>query len=678
MRTLRSKNERNWFYIKADGKCQICGDELKNNWHIDHIIPFSICKKTELNNLQITCKTCNLKKGNKMLRKHQRELKEQIESIVQNYKATGFLNKKKIIVSAFPGGGKSLLPIIAGKILKDAGIIEKMAIIVPRKSLKSQGAQEFKKGYIQSIFPNNLEIRESGNDINPSHGSFGFIVTYNALVSAKSNNSHRTNAFEYDFQKNDYCLFLDEFHHVVEDSKDIEGYNFYKAIKPLVENAKFLICVSGTPFRHLSTEKIAFLDFQESINEIGEKIKQPILDIEYTYEDAIREKAIIPLHHNLGNLVHLSYIKKSYKNEESVIKTSIENGTDLAVAIDSGYGKNLLELGLKHWQDYRNRINLRSKLIIVGHDQKHCREIVKSLSKVGVESCLAISDEKENAHIDIENFRKKSTSKVLVTCQMAYEGLDCREATHIIILTRITSLPWLIQVFTRPMRFDADGLPYEKQYAMAFVPDYEPFRIALEILRAKQEPIIVDPFEEDFEEIKEKLGEIPADLDVATPSIENKESSMDGVTQGDAIEEIELSNELLIKINAFQTKWNIHSSEKDTYKMLRDNGMLSALDEIKVSTEIEVKVNNPMTIKEREDYWKKKIQKLTNKLDFEFIKRKILNKSGNTWSYGDWNKLLHNMFRFKKRSEMDESELKHCYDVLISKAKKELNELTNV
>ena len=201
-----------------------------------------------------------------MLRKHQRELKEKLEEIANEYKKTGILKTKKIIVSAFPGGGKSVLPIIAAKVLKDAGIIEKIALVVPRKSLKSQGAQEFKKKNIQSFFPHNLEIRESGNEINPSHDSDGISSSYQGVVSAKNNRS-RKSTFEYDFEHHDYCLFLDEFHHIVEDSNDIEGYNFYKAIKPLFDKAKFVICVSGTPFRHLPNEKVAFLDFEESINE---------------------------------------------------------------------------------------------------------------------------------------------------------------------------------------------------------------------------------------------------------------------------------------------------------------------------------------------------------------------------------------------------------------------------
>ncbi len=45
--------------------CKICGEE--HNLHIDHIIPLSKGGKTELSNLQVLCKKCNLQKYNKTM-----------------------------------------------------------------------------------------------------------------------------------------------------------------------------------------------------------------------------------------------------------------------------------------------------------------------------------------------------------------------------------------------------------------------------------------------------------------------------------------------------------------------------------------------------------------------------------------------------------------------------------
>jgi len=50
---------------KSDGKCSICGKNLFQGYHADHIIPYSLGGKTEINNGQALCQTCNLSKSNK-------------------------------------------------------------------------------------------------------------------------------------------------------------------------------------------------------------------------------------------------------------------------------------------------------------------------------------------------------------------------------------------------------------------------------------------------------------------------------------------------------------------------------------------------------------------------------------------------------------------------------------
>lgn len=64
-RTLRSKKLRAALYISANGKCCLCGVELDHTWHADHIIPWSVTRKTNVHDMQALCRQCNLKKGAK-------------------------------------------------------------------------------------------------------------------------------------------------------------------------------------------------------------------------------------------------------------------------------------------------------------------------------------------------------------------------------------------------------------------------------------------------------------------------------------------------------------------------------------------------------------------------------------------------------------------------------------
>lgn len=64
-RTLRSRKLRNLLWIEADGKCKLCGCDLDpNNWHADHIVPWSKSHRTNVHEMQALCPSCNLKKGN--------------------------------------------------------------------------------------------------------------------------------------------------------------------------------------------------------------------------------------------------------------------------------------------------------------------------------------------------------------------------------------------------------------------------------------------------------------------------------------------------------------------------------------------------------------------------------------------------------------------------------------
>ena len=54
-------------YARDRGNCAHCGAgitmELKADGHIDHIVPLAAGGSNDLVNLQLLCKTCNLKKG---------------------------------------------------------------------------------------------------------------------------------------------------------------------------------------------------------------------------------------------------------------------------------------------------------------------------------------------------------------------------------------------------------------------------------------------------------------------------------------------------------------------------------------------------------------------------------------------------------------------------------------
>ena len=60
-----SKGIRKFLIARQDGLCAICGG-VPNKWHLDHVVPLSRGGKNEDDNVQMTCHTCNMKKGAKI------------------------------------------------------------------------------------------------------------------------------------------------------------------------------------------------------------------------------------------------------------------------------------------------------------------------------------------------------------------------------------------------------------------------------------------------------------------------------------------------------------------------------------------------------------------------------------------------------------------------------------
>lgn len=665
MRTLRSKFDRNKIYFAYDGKCAMCLCDLPNDWQADHIIPYSVCKTTDLSNMQPLCISCNLWKGADVLRIHQRQIVELLETIGLEYQKTGILSKKQIVKHAFPGSGKSFDPVLAFKILKKFNIVDKLAWIVPRTSLVSQGEEEFKKKEMKKLFPHDFEIVQANGTANPSKGTNGFITTYNTiLIAHKKGNDF--NPFIKDFNKYRYLLVLDEVHHTTpkscsRDNESKEAQNFFQACKPIYDLAAFRLLESGTLYRHINNEKVGFVDYVPKENGSFE----PFVDICYDYNDAKNDNAALELNYYNFDVKKISYTKNHYNEDgtkkEEIIKTSFENGTDLLVALQSEYGQKMFDYAVANWQHTRANYNPNAKIIIVAHDQNHCKKYHEQLKHRGIESRLAITDNTE-AHKHITEFRRDPKVVALVTCQMAYEGLDCKQASHIVVLTNIRSKSWITQVLTRIIRPDntPNAIPIQKQRAIAFVPNDPSMIEILESFGAKNlGDVDIDPTIDIIEGLKE------LDIDkIQQPqivSVENMESEIGGITHTN--NNLVITEDVVEQVKAFQNAKGISGEPIDTYKMLAEFGMLSALNnysqKIKPSSlEIET------TPTERINMLRKRIERFARQLDYNF---QVEN--------GTWNKKVFNAFRYQNRKSMSEDELKKVLAWLTNAAKIEKENL---
>ena len=397
-------------------------------------------------------------------------------------------NVRSIICSITPGGGKSLLPVIAANTLIPR-VADRVAWIVPRRSLQEQAEAEFASGRSRELLDNRHLIRKTTGEFDPCRGLSGFCTTYQAIGA---NNIFLTD----EFSRHRYVLILDEPHHVE------EGGAWERALAPLVKRAALTVFMSGTLERG-NRKKIAFLGYGDSMNgEIVDLTGRSGAVIQYSRGDALFDKAILPIHFELmdGTANWIGRDGVTYGTRLSDAGKDVNEA--IYTALKTEFGMHLLDECAAHWTQYRDD-HPRSKMLVVTANIEDAKRYLEYVQMKGINAAIATSDDTAQATRAIQKFKLtdgKNALHCLVTVAMAYEGLDVPPVTHIACLTHIRSKPSIEQMIARATRMDFGAGEWENQMAFVYVPDD---RLMCNIIGRMQEEQIVAVkarLEEDEEE----------------------------------------------------------------------------------------------------------------------------------------------------------------------------------
>lgn len=406
-----------------------------------------------------------------MLRKHQREFLETINRIKSGEPI------KTIYCHVTPGGGKSLLPILAGQLIK-AGLADKLAWVAPRLSLTEQAEREYINPVFRKMFKHELNIRTSTNENNPCRGLDGFTTTYNAVGMDEG-------LLRQEFQRYRYILIMDEFHHVREESL------WHQKIAPLYELAAFIIMMTGTLERG-DGSRIAFVPYLsrgESSAPIMQECPKTAV-IRYTRTDALAEKAIIPLVFHLYDGSAEWEDTRGRKVKVASIDKMDEADANKAVytALKTEYADHLLSSGIAHWQEHRKHYT-GAKCLVVTTNINEAKRHMRNLSGISARCDIATSEDSDKAQ-KVINKMKAGKLDIIVTVAMAYEGLSIPEISHLICLTRIRSAPWIEQMTARANRIDPAAGTYDEQAGFIFAPADPLFKKVMKQIEKEQLPVM--------------------------------------------------------------------------------------------------------------------------------------------------------------------------------------------
>lgn len=386
-----SGSQRIDLFLRADGRCQECGEVLGNGWHADHVVPWSLGGATDVANGQALCGPCNLRKGTRVS-----ELREWQEFALKDFvpsKAKGFLTE------ATPGAGKTRFTCEAIKALKPSFVV----IVVPTTRLRYQWA---------------ASGHQQGLDFKPDHvngrtfiasGYIAVVTTYPALASQPDLFAR--------YLRNGGLLVGDEIHHCGQQRAWGDAFGLVGG-----GDGIRVLGLSGTPFRS-DNDKIPFVQYVLD-EETGDHVSKP--DYRYGMADAIRDHVIRPPEFgcvkgdaqwvSAGRLLEVGLEDVSRIDEGIALKS--------ALRLDSEWLKFALHEGEERLARHRDHI-ADAKGIVFANDQDHAKALHPRLQRlVGRKNAvLAISDDGKEAQQRIEDFAV-SGGKWIISVRMVAEGVD--------------------------------------------------------------------------------------------------------------------------------------------------------------------------------------------------------------------------------------------------------------
>lgn len=402
-------------------------------------------------NGQALCPSCNITKGDKTsmtdltLRQWQQDAaRRYFEKDQQNF-----------LAAVTPGAGKTRFALALAKRLIDEGRIQRVVVVVPSDSLRTQWAS-------QSDIPD-LHLRPLTDTLIDKPGYHGTVTTYQALGNERSSTAA---LYRHRIGSNDQggtLVILDEVHHAA----TVGGFG--SGLDIAFMGAQRRLLLTGTPWRTDVREQIPYVSYADD--------GMLMVDYQYTYGDALRDGIVRPVHFPaVGSRAEWAFNGESFSVDMRVdksLKGRDESHGLLATLDASPSGKWLRDvIGQAHDELMTLRQTVPDAAgLIVARDKRHARMIADRLREVtGVLAPVVVSAEDEGesndkARSQIEQFRR-SRDPWIIAVKMIAEGVDIKRLAVGIYATNVSTELFFQQVVGRFVRTRPD----EDVVAQVFIP----------------------------------------------------------------------------------------------------------------------------------------------------------------------------------------------------------------
>jgi superfamily II DNA or RNA helicase len=507
---------RELIYDRSGGQCQREGCDRRielETFHVAHLRARVHGGPLHESNAEAWCQPCNYAQGPRDAgdsrvtpRLWQLEaLDRALSSIARGGAAT---------ISAAPGAGKTVFAGLAFEALRDLGLVDRMVVLAPRRTLVTQWAEKLTAQRHIELKPHSAIERR---------GQAGVVVTYQSLANPDALEVHQAQA-----ERGRTLLVLDEVHHVGERPRG-ELPAWARSVARLAGNVAghdlhvaAILNLSGTLWRSAQDERISTVLYRT----LDDSRLESLVDFEVTVEELVGRGELRPIDlYRLGAQVRLS----DYQSLETVTgdMSDLDEQPSRAVMASlssmSQWRTAFVSSVLNRLEAAHKALNGHHvKALIVAHRQEAAAdfrdEVNRQMQERGLQPFAEIATTDEpDAQQTLDSFRRQKKVGVLCTVDMAGEGYDCPDIAVIgWASNKLTSL-YVRQVTARAMRVaDVERKLGYVIPAAVVIPD---IRELVDQLVSYLAPYTHEVLVPTQEELERQRGEEPARQSGAAPML---------------------------------------------------------------------------------------------------------------------------------------------------------------
>jgi superfamily II DNA or RNA helicase len=418
-----NKRQKMILALISSGKCQVCGNKLQENFHADHVLPFSKGGKTNTANGQALCPTCNLTKGNKTMTIKLRNW--QVQSL--NKALVWLLSKdgdRQFIINAAPGAGKTIAACAIAQELISGDEIDRVVVIAPRAEVVNQWSEDFKRvtgRFMSKVTGSDGDIDALGVDVCSTWSAVqGLLDGFQAICC-----SSRT------------LVICDEHHHAAVEAA------WGSSADSAFAQAKHVLILTGTPIRSdgeksvwLAYDAVGAMDHPDEGTytlTYGEAVElgycRPVtfhkhegrftIDLDGGENVEVASHQPADLTKELKRIPGLQSALDFYR-----LASTPQYEADGSTPLITGYQATMLEWGSKKLDDLRMRMPEAGGLVIAPSIEM-AEYMAKLIEMIEGDAPIIVHSQMNNPDARIKAF-KNTKKRWVVSVAMISEGVDIK------------------------------------------------------------------------------------------------------------------------------------------------------------------------------------------------------------------------------------------------------------